>query len=442
MSVGRKLALSFGSIMVMSFIAVFTIYLNIGDLGTSIEQLIKDGNNLDQVINVLHEKVGFIKFLIWMIIPLGIVGAGTISYLITINISKPVKLLTSYAKEITDGNLTIEPVEVKNKDEIGELADEFKKMLYSLRTLIRRNQASAENVQATADKLSQSSEGISKSAEQVAEATMSVADGMGKQVHMLQDSEDVLRNVMDRINDVNQKTKTIYNSSQVTSETAEQGKYVIDEAIKQMETVNHTVKETAHYVKILGEKNAKIEKVIEVIKSISEQTNLLALNAAIEASRAGEAGLGFAVVANEIRKLAEQSSTAGKEIVIMIRSLQEETTQVVNSMNKGEKEVSNGMEHVTQAQGAFEAIHLSNIDMLSLIAQTRQKAEEMVIEIEKMAQSSQIVKTVTNETSNHMQEIAAASQEQGAEMIEISSTAQSLKEMANDLQQSIKIFNC
>ncbi|WP_339060550.1 methyl-accepting chemotaxis protein [Tepidibacillus marianensis] len=441
MTVGRKLAIGFLSIMVMFFIAVFFIYYQIHILGNSVQSLVSQGRNYNQILTIVSTKVGLIKSLIWIIIPLGIVGAGTIAYIITVNLSRPVRKVTEYVSEVAKGNLKIGQVHIKNKDEIGDLASQFNIMLNALRELIQTIQESSLNVTMTAEQLSSSSDEVARAAEQVTETTNGVADGTYKQVHLLQENEGILTGVIQSINDVNDKTKSIEIVSHQSMETAEQGDYVIKETIEQMAKMNHTVQETGQYVDLLGQKSGQIEKVIEIIQSVSEQTNLLALNAAIEASRAGEAGRGFAVVATEIRKLAEQSSKAGEDIVQMVRGLQQETAQVIDSMKKGEKEVEHGINYVAQAQQAFKAIYDSNLEMSNLITETRNKSEDMVKGMEKMSYSSDMVKHVADETSTFAQQIAAATEEQGASMEEITASANTLNEMATDLQQLIKKFD-
>ncbi|TCS83343.1 methyl-accepting chemotaxis protein [Tepidibacillus fermentans] len=441
MTVGKKLGLGFLSIMVMFFIAVLFIYYQIHVLGTSVQTFVSHGKDYNQVMFIVKDKIELIKGLIWIIIPLGIVGAGTIAYFITISISRPVRSVTAHVSEVAKGNLKLGQIQVKNKDEIGELATQFNIMVNSLRELIQHIQESSQNVTLAAEQLSTSSDEVARAAEQVAETTNSVADGTNKQVNLLQENEQILHRVVGTIHDVNEKTKSIELASYQSMETAEQGDYVIKETIEQMSKMNHTIQEAGQYVDTLGQKSGQIEKVIEIIQSVSEQTNLLALNAAIEASRAGDAGRGFAVVATEIRKLAEQSSKAGEEIVQVIRELQQETAQVMTSMKKGEQEVQHGIDFVAQAQQAFKAIYDSNVEMSSLIQETRKKSENMVEGIEKMTNSSEMVKHVADETSNYAQQIAAATQETGASMEEITASANTLNQMAIDLQQLIKKFD-
>jgi len=441
MTVGRKLVIGFLSIMVMFFIAVLIIYYQIHMMGVTVQGLTSQAKDYNEILSLIKVKVGLIKTLILIIIPLGIIGAGSIAYFITRSLSIPIRRVTDYVSEVAKGNLKIGQVQVKNKDEIGDLAHQFNMMLNSLRQLIQTIQESALNVTTTAEQLSVSSDEVARAAEQVTETTTRVADGTYKQVQLLQENDETLTRVVSTITDVNEKTKSIETVSHQSMETAEQGDFVIKETIEQMAKMNQTVQETGQYVDLLGQKSGQIEKVIEIIQSVSEQTNLLALNAAIEASRAGEAGRGFAVVATEIRKLAEQSSKAGEDIVQMVRGLQQETAQVIDSMKKGEMEVEHGINYVSHAQQAFKAIYDSNLEMSNLIMETRKKSEDMVKGMEKMAYSSEVVKHVADESSTFAQQIAAATEEQGASMEEITASANTLNEMALDLQQLIKKFD-
>ena len=202
--------------------------------------------------------------------------------------------------------------------------------------------------------------------------------------------------------------------SQRSELPADGGIKQVDHAVSLMNDIQNDVSNTGEMIDILGHKSRQIGQIVEVITNIARQTNLLALNAAIEAARAGEQGRGFAVVADEVRKLAEQSQTAAKEIAKIIGDIQCEITQAVQAMDKSGKEVKEGVRVVVASKVAFEVIY-------SDVKNMRQKVENIVVLVNKQENGSVQVEKAKNSiadsarmNSNSSQEVAATSEEQNA----------------------------
>ena len=193
-------------------------------------------------------------------------------------------------------------------------------------------------------------------------------------------------------------------------------------------------------IKKLGNLSQEIGNIIGVITGIADQTNLLALNAAIEAARAGEHGQGFAVVADEVRKLAEQSKESADQIAGLINQMQEDTTEAVNVMEVGTKEVAAGKVIVDETGKRFEKILLSIEQVTAQIQEVSAISEEMSASAEEVNASIEEMANIAQYSASNTQNVASASEEQLASMEEITASATTLSKMAEDLQAIVKKF--
>jgi methyl-accepting chemotaxis protein len=403
---------------------------------TEIQQKDMDQANKDTTSETASLKV-------WMIM-IGVIALaiGNILTIYTSRIlSRPLLTLSEAAKRIADGDLTGEEIVIHNRDEIGELAASFNRMAKNLRDVLEKVAVSAEQVAASSEQLTASAEQTSKATEQIAFTIQNVASGVEKQVQSVEKTAETIDQMSEGIQKISERAQNVSAIALQTSEKASEGGKTIQTAVAQMNTVNHTVERLAGIVKGLGDRSEQIGKIIEVISGIAEQTNLLALNAAIEAARAGEHGRGFAVVADEVRKLAEQSAQSARQIASLIATIQKETNEAVQSMETVLKEVETGTGAIRISGEAFQQIQTAVHEVAAQIQDVSASVQQMSAAAEQVVQSMQLVTQIAESAASGTQEVSAATEEQLASMEEISASAASLSKMAEDVQSLLKRFN-
>ncbi|WP_047153853.1 methyl-accepting chemotaxis protein [Aneurinibacillus tyrosinisolvens] len=379
----------------------------------------------------------FYKMILVLFIAL-IVGVIAVYFIIT-SITKPLKSLVHGAERIGQGDLT-EVIEVKSNDELGLLGNSFNQMAANLREVIRQVGDNAEQVAASAEQLSASAEQTGKATEQIAVTIQEVAAGTDKQTQSVEESSRTIGKLATGVQRIADNAQHVTASAADTSERAEEGAKNIQLAIEQMNAIGNTFSELSDSIKVLGERSNEISQIVQVITDISSQTNLLALNAAIEAARAGEHGKGFAVVADEVRKLAEQSSNSAQQIAQLITAIQEETNKTVQSMDHATKEVVEGIGVVNLSGESFKRIQHSVSEVAGQIEQVSSSVQQISAATEHVVHSITLISEVAEDAAAGTQHVSAATEEQLASMQEISASAASLTNRAEELQEAIGKF--
>jgi PAS domain S-box-containing protein len=300
-------------------------------------------------------------------------------------------------EEFEKGDLTVEVIPEKEDDELGKLFNGFNKAVLNMKQIIEHVR---ESIHATAS----ASTEISASTEEMA---------AGAQQQSVQSSEVAAA--------VEQMTKTILESSKNTGTAAEnakkageiagEGGKAVENTVEGMNRIAEVVSSTSETVKQLGKSSSQIGEIIEVIDDIADQTNLLALNAAIEAARAGEQGRGFAVVADEVRKLAERTTKATKEIATMIKQIQKDTGEAVDSIEKGTTEVEKGKNLAKMSGETLEKIISASEKVVDEINQIASAGEEQSSTAEQISKSIEAMSKVTNESASGIQQVARATED-------------------------------
>ncbi|WP_456359666.1 methyl-accepting chemotaxis protein [Bacillus sp. Y1] len=229
-------------------------------------------------------------------------------------------------------------------------------------------------------------------------------------------------------------------SANMVDGVSENGNKVVQHAIKQMSHIHDSVLEVAGVIDNLGSQSQEISQITKVITSIADQTNLLALNAAIEAARAGEHGKGFAVVADEVRKLAVQSKSSSNEIIDLILKIQTGTNQAVKSMEKSTLEVENGSIAVNEAGRSFIQITDSITDIRKTIQSIHQYVQKMTESSKYVTANIEVLTEIAKVNSTSSRAVAASAEEQLATMEEIASSVQTVNDMAINLKEVLRKF--
>lgn len=377
---------------------------------------------------------------VFLISVIAVILAICIGYFVSRLISRPVISIASSAEKIASGDLTVEDIDIKNRDEIGELAHSFNAMKTNLRNLIHQVGINAEQVAASAEELTASAEQTSKATEQIASTMQEVASGSEQQASSVDQSAQTVNEMAQGIQQIAANAQKVSTSSIQASQVAEEGNRGIQTANDQMRSIHTKVNDLADVIKELGDRSMEIGQIVQVITEIASQTNLLALNAAIEAARAGEHGRGFAVVAEEVRKLAEQSAGSANQINDLISVIRDQMEKAVTSMDQVKYEVSEGMAVVTQAGTSFEHIQRSVDGVAVQIQEVSAGAQQMAASMEEIVQSITLIREIAKETAAGTQSVSGATEEQLASMEEISSSALALSKMSEELQQIISKF--
>ena len=244
----------------------------------------------------------------------------------------------------------------------------------------------------------------------------------------------------EKVSEANENGDTIYQSSNDVLTMTNKGNEAMSASIKQMATIDQIVKDTAQKVQGLEEQSKEISKLVSVINEIADQTNLLALNAAIEAARAGEHGRGFAVVADEVRKLAEQVGVSAMDITQIVSSIQNETGVVTESLLSVYKEVEEGTNQIETTGSTFEGINAAIQQMASRIESVTSHLNTMLTSSQEMNSSIQEVASISQETAAGVEETSATAEQTSSAMEEVSQNSNELSRLAENLNTLVKRF--
>ncbi len=359
---------------------------------------------------------------------------------LAISIVGPISQLRKEASELARGNLRVESIRVESDDEIGALSIAFNAMGTSLRSLIGKMSNTSMEVTAAVETLSTEANQSAASATEVAEHVEEVSANMSKQLADLDAAKQNMDTVFGDIGKMDEKTKLIEQTSDETSAAAERGEKLMGVAVEKMSNIEKSVLSSADVVQKLGESSQQIGQIIEAIAAISDQTNLLALNAAIEAARAGEHGRGFAVVADEVRKLAEQSQTSAEQIRERITIIQQDTALAVDAMKDGRKDVEAGTAAIREVGEQFEKI-ISSVDGIKQqMAGIGSSMRTVSDGASKIVEALNDIDEVSRLSSEYTKKIADAAQTQSASNEEIAASSKSLSGLIAEMQSEIDRF--
>ncbi|MDP4086734.1 MAG: methyl-accepting chemotaxis protein [Bacillota bacterium] len=403
-------------------------------------------NTLDKIIdqhianaqNTYSDSKDVYKTTLMIIISLLIISAVVtliLSIVITKSIVVPVRNVTAKLKEISqsNGDLT-QRIDYTSNDEIGELSSSFNLFVEKLLNIIKEVAHSAETISSSSEHLIEATGATVYSLDNISKTVAEIAAGSSQGAAFAEETTANLTEAANFSEATSKATKHTTDNTKKVKEAAEEGAGKISEIISSITEIASSSKDVSFIINELNDSSVRIGEIIQIITGISAQTNLLALNAAIEAARAGEAGRGFSVVADEIRKLADQSNTAALEISNLVKENQTQSSTAVSSVNLVEEKVMDG---VNIASEVGKSIH----NIIEHIQSTVSEVEQIDLANEKQAQYSkemeQAIANLTltsNEIAGGTENISASIEEQLSTMTGIEHTIGQLSDMAKKLR--------
>ncbi|GLI54193.1 methyl-accepting chemotaxis protein [Thermodesulfovibrio yellowstonii] len=378
--------------------------------------------SLDAAVNFQHEnlskRVSEIKtsirtqIVILIVISLASACIGIFFALfISRSVKKPVTELKEVLGKVAQGDLSVD-IKVESKDELGMIAQSMHEAITSIKRLIAESKTISSSLASSSEELSATTEEISRNLKSQTERASQIASA----------AEEMSQTVVD----IAKNASNIAEVSVTTASVAKEGKDMTMNTAQEIKVIEGAIGKLSEVINVLGDRSRQIGEIVTVIKDIADQTNLLALNAAIEAARAGEQGRGFAVVADEVRKLAERTTKATDEIAEMIRGIQTEVDVAEGSMEDATKKVASGVE-------------LSN-KSAEILGQILGKAQELQSMIQQIASATEEMSSVTDHITQDIGSIAEGSKEISLAVDQSAQTASDIARLGGELQTAIGRF--
>ena len=389
--------------------------------------------------SIIEDEIkGFIRISVLAFL-IGLFLAVISSSLISRYILKLINIFKIFINDVAKGNFE-NKIDMERNDEIQELVDNFNQMVENVSLLIIDIKSNFKIINETANNLNQISIENNKSIEEVSRAVEEIAKGTSNQSLEIEEGVKSISLLSSQIEVVSKGTSIIGNLLQISNNEIETGTIDVTNLEKAFIELADSISNVELIIKNLNEKSDKVIEVTNVISKISEQTNLLALNASIEAARAGEAGRGFSVVAEEIRKLAEQSKSSSENIKGIIDAVTKDTAKAVDYVGNTVNINNEQKEAVSKVSKAFEQIKQSVNEISIQLKEEVIATQRVDNEKNKVIEMINSVSSLSEQTSASTQEVLATTEEQLASSEEVSEHASTLTQMIKVLEKSVSVF--
>ncbi|GKX68871.1 methyl-accepting chemotaxis protein [Inconstantimicrobium mannanitabidum] len=358
-----------------------------------------------------------------------------LSVIIIRSVTLPVKRITTKLKEISSngGDLT-QRIGYDSKDEIGQLSNSFDLFVDKLQVIIKDVAESAETIASSSEELSTATGETTKTLEGISSTIVEISSSTSDAAAVSEETNASLAEIAMFSESTSSASKNTTINSKKAKESAQDGAEKISEVVSSITDIASSSKEVSSIIKDLDVSSKKIGDIIKIITSISEQTNLLALNAAIEAARAGEAGKGFSVVAEEIRKLADESSSAASEIAQLVNENQIKSASAVDSVETVEQKVLVGVHKASEVGESINNIIKNIQNIVNDIERIDEANQQQAASTKEMETAIGNIAATSNDIAEGTENMSASIQEQLSTMSEIESTSEQLSEMAQKLK--------
>ncbi|QRZ93300.1 methyl-accepting chemotaxis protein [Bacillus subtilis] len=412
-----------------------TAYMPLKDQNGNIIGMLYTGANQSILASLTHSL--FTQFAIVLVI---VIMVSVILVLVfTKKINKRLNALKSAFESAGNGDMTIE-VSDKTGDELSELSAYYNKMRMKLNDTIQTVQQSALQLASASQQLSAGAEETNQASEKITEAVQQIANGAEDQITRIENSESSLKQASADIRDISANTAAIADKGQLAQSKADIGQKEIANVQAQMDAIHQSIHKSGEIIHQLDGRSKQIEQILSVITQIADQTNLLALNAAIEAARAGEQGKGFAVVADEVRKLAEESQQSAGQISKLIIEIQKDMNRSARSVEHVKTEAAEGVTMIQRTRDAFKEIAAATGEISAEISDLSASVTNISASAHQINDSFAANTADIKESTQNTRQAAALTEEQFAAMEEITAASETLSQLAEDLTGIISQF--